>query len=66
MQAFKIKYQKITENEVIIEASSKEEAIEKFESGEYFGEHEVQCLGEEIESVKKTAEDPMYQLSFGF
>jgi hypothetical protein len=66
MAAYKIKYQRVTENEVVIEADSQEEAVEKFTNGEYFGEHEVMCLGEDVEAVIKTKEDPAFQLSFGF
>ena len=65
-KAFKIQFQKVTENEVVIEASSKEEALYKFETGDFFGERSIADLGQELVTMEESSDDPVFQLSFGF
>ena len=65
-KAFKIQFQKVTENEVVIEANSKEEALMKFETGDYFGERKVFDLGQELVTMEESEDSPAFQLSFGF
>lgn len=66
MKAYKIQFQKVTENEVVIEADSKEEAMLKFHTGDYFGERVVEDLGSEVVTMEESEDVASFQLSFGF
>lgn len=65
-KAYKIQFQRVTENEVVIEAESREEALLKFETGDFFGDRETDDLGQELVTMEESDDSPAFQLSFGF
>lgn len=65
-KAYKIKFQRVTENEVVIEANSQQEALLKFEIGDFFGDRETDDLGQEVVMVEESEDSPSHQLTFGF